>query len=648
LDRLRRRERRELAAIMFTDLVGYTSLVQLNETRALDLLEEHRRIIRSTLRRHDGVEVKTIGDGFLIEFPSALQAARCAIGIQDEFSKKNSGLPGDRRIQVRIGLHLGDVIRQGRDIVGDGVNIASRIESFAQPGGICITQQVFDQIQNKLENRIVELGKQHLKHIEAPIPLFRIEAGPKASVTSQPIAGDKHRVAVLPLANFSSDPSDNYFSDGMTEELISTLSRNAGLSVIARTSVMKYKDGTKTAAEIGRELNVESILEGSVRKAGSKVRITVQLVDALKEEPLWSQAYDRDLSDIFAIQSDVAQRVAGSLKVRFPEPTGRGESLRFTSDPDAYTFYLKGRYFWNARTEDSLKKSIASFRQALRRDAQYALAYSGLADAYASLSLLELVPPKEAFPKAKAAALHALRIDPELAEAHTSLGLTRFQYDRNWSGSESEFKKAIEINPGYAPAHHFFADYLKAMGRFDEALAQIKEALQLDPLSLPVNTGLGHVLYLSRQYDKAIEQYRKTVELDPNYVQTHLWFGRPYLQKGLFKEAIAEIKKAVDISGGSTISMAVLGHAFAASGNRTDALKIAKLLKSRASKQYVPSYWIALIYLGLQAKDEAFSWLNRAYRERSSWLAWIKVEPRFDALRSDDRFTALLRRMKLD
>ena len=631
---------------MFTDLVGYATLVQSDETAALSLLGEHRQMIRRLLPKYDGVEVKTMGDGFLIKFSSALQAALCAIEIQTAFNKRNSSVSADRRFQVRIGVHVGDVVRQGGDIIGDGVNIASRIEPLAWPGGICVTQQVYDQIRNKLGFSLVEMGAHQLKHIEAPVTLYRIELGLKAE-DRPAVPSGKKRVAVLPLANFSSDSRDDYFSDGMTEELISTLTRITGLGVIARTSMMKYKGGTKTIAEIGRELNVASILEGSVRKAGSKIRITVQLVDTTNEEPLWSQEYDRDLSDIFAIQGDVARQVASSLKMKILQPQDGAIKQRPTKDTGAYTLYLKGRYFWNDRTEESLRKAISLFKGALRRDKDYALAYTGLADSYASLALLELVPPKEAFPKAKSATLKALRTVPDLSEAHTSLGLIRFQYDRDWEEAEQEFRRAIQLNPGYAPAHLFFADYLKAMGRFDEALVEINKALNLDPLSLPVNTGLGHVLYLSRAYDKAIAQYRKTVELDPNYVQTHLWFGRPYLQKGLYGEAIAEVQKAVEISKHSTISLAVLGHALAAAGNRKEALKIAETLRARAKRQYVPSYWIALIYVGLQDKDEAFSWLGRAYEERSSWLSWVKVEPRFDVLRSDPRFAAILRKMKL-
>jgi tetratricopeptide (TPR) repeat protein len=294
-----------------------------------------------------------------------------------------------------------------------------------------------------------------------------------------------------------------------------------------------------------------------------------------------------------------------------------------------------------------VKKAIGLFKTALRKDPNFALAYTGVADAQASLALLESVRPREAFPKAKAAAEKALKIDRELTEVHTSLGLVKFQYEWDWPGAEYEFRKAIELNSNYALAHHFYADYLKAMGRFDEALAEIGRAQELDPVSLAINTGVGHVLYLSRQYDQAILQYRKALELDPNFVQAHLWFGRPYLQKGMYKEAISELRKAVELSGGSTISLAVLGHAEASAGEKEKAKKILDKLKRRAKRQYVPSYWIALIYTGLGDKSKAFLWLRRAYRERSSWLAWVKVEPRFDLLRSDKRFSSLLQKMGL-
>ena len=636
---------RQLAAIVFTDMVGYATMAQKNESQALEFLEEQRRILRSVLPKFDGREIKTIGDGFLLEFASALQAARCAVGIQGAIQRRNSSVPSEKQIHLRIGIHVGDVLRSGGDIVGDGVNIASRIEPLAPPGGIYISRQVYDQVQNKLEQVIAPVGTRRLKHIETPVEIYEIAIPGKAPSAPQP--PEKHRIAVLPVENISRDPSDDYFADGMTEELISTLSRITGLRVIARTSVMRYKGPSKSVAEIGRELGVESVVEGSVRKSGEKIRMTAKLVDTKSEEPLWSQEYDRDLLDVFSIQSDIAQRIASALKFRVMGDERQGIERRATHNLDAYTSYLKGRYFWNRRTYEGLEKAIDSFEDAARREPTYALAYAGLADSYAMLALFEFLPPKEAYPKARRAARKALGIDDKLGEVHTSLGLVKYQFDWDWPGAEGEFRRAIELNPSYAPAHQFFADYLKAMGRFDEALAEMDRAHELDPLSLSINTGVGHVLYLSREYDRAIEQYRRTIELDPNFLQARLWFGRPYLQKGMFREAIAEVQQAVTLSGGSVISLAMLGHARAAAGEEQEALKILEELQARSEKQYVPAYWIAVIYNGLRDDEQVFTWLERAFRERSSWLVWMKSEPRFDRVRSDPRFVSLLKRMKL-
>jgi TolB-like protein/Tfp pilus assembly protein PilF len=457
----------------------------------------------------------------------------------------------------------------------------------------------------------------------------------------------KNRIAVLPLVNIAKDPADEYFTDGMTEELIATLSRIAELKVIARTSVMRYKGSNKTIEEIGQELQVENVLEGSVRKSGNQLRITTQLVNVSTQEPIWSMDYDRQLEDAFAIQRDIAQKIASSLRVEIMGDEIRGIERRATASAEAYSLYLRGRYFWNRRTENELQKSIEYFREALKIDPSYPLAYVGLADSYASLALLEFVKPIEAYPKAKQSIEKALQLDDSSAEAHATNGQIKFQYDWDWAGAEAEFNRALQINPNYSVGHHYNADYLKAMGRFDEAIVEIKRAQELDPLSLAINTGVGHVLYLSRRYDDAIEQYRKTVELDPNYMQARLWFGRPYLQKGMYDEAIAEVKEAVRLSGNSTVSMATLGHVYASAGRKDEALKILDQLKQRSKEQYVPSYWIATIYNGLGDKDAAIEWLERAYKEKSSWLAWIKVEPRFDALRKDPRFRSLVQRMKL-
>jgi Putative Zn-dependent protease, contains TPR repeats len=309
--------------------------------------------------------------------------------------------------------------------------------------------------------------------------------------------------------------------------------------------------------------------------------------------------------------------------------------------PEAFTYYLKGRFFWNKKTEPDLFKSIEYYKKAIKEDPNYAQSYCGLADSYASLALFEFLPPTEAFPEAKDVALKALKIDNRLAKAHSSLGLVRFQGEWDWKAAEEEFRKALSLNPNYPAAHYWYADMLKALGRFDEALNQITTAQKLDPLSLSINTGVGHVLYLSRRYDEAIKQYKKTVELDPNFLQARLWFGRPYLELGLYEEAINELKEDVRLSNESTISLAMLGHAYASSGDLRKAEGILEQLFERSQQKYVSSYWIAAVYNGMKDRKKTIEWLENALREKSSWLPWIGVEPRFDWLRTDPAFVSI-------
>src|SRR5690242_16007581 len=631
---------------MFTDIVGYTLLGQKNESFSLSLLEEQRRLVREILNRHNGREVKTIGDGFLIEFPSALEAVKCAYDIQGRTREHNIQLPEETRVQLRIGIHLGDVVESEGDISGDAVNVASRIGPFAENGGISLSRQVYDQVQNKFDLPLVTLGAKILKNVTTPVELYRVTLPWQQERIPSSTHSDKKRIAVLPFANISPNLSDEYFSDGMTEELIATLSRIKSLGVIARTSIIRYKGLTKPVVEIGRELNVGTVLEGSVRVAGKKLRITAQLIDAGTEEHLWAETYDRNLEDAFAIQTDIAKRITKALRVRVLQSETLRLERKATGIPDAYSFYLKGRHSLNTRTEKGLKAAIQHFESSIKHDPKFALAYTGLADAYSILASysLEYVPPKEGFPKAKTAAEKALSLDDHLAEAHASLGLVKFYYEWDWDGAEAEFKKALELNPGYAQAHQYYADFVKSFGRFDEALEEMKKALTLDPLSYSINTGIGHVLYLSRQYDLAIDQYRKVVESDPSFVPARLWFGRPYLQKGMFKEAIEQVEEAVRLSHETTVSLATLAQAYAAAGRMADAKGVLDKLLTRGIEQYVPSYWIALVYTSMGNKDEAMKYLERAFIERSSGLVWANVEPRFDALRSDERFSSLLSR----
>jgi adenylate cyclase len=640
-------KQRKLAAIMFTDMVGFTLLGQKNESLSLSVLEDQRKLVRPIVGRHNGREVKTIGDAFLIEFPSALDATKCACDIQSTTRDFNVSAPEDRRVHLRIGIHLGDVVESEGDISGDAVNVASRIAPFAENGGVCISRQVFDQVQNKFELSLTSLGVKALKNVSTPVELYKVVLPWQVEKTTSSAELDKKRIAVLPFANISPSPSDEYFSDGMTEELIATLSRIRNLGVIARTSVIRYKGLTKPVVEIGRELNVGTVLEGSVRVADKKLRITAQLIDAATEEHLWSETYDRNLEDAFAIQSEIAKRIAKALKIRVL----RSETLRLdkkaTGIPEAYSLYLQGRHSLNTRTEKSLKEAVRHFENSIKRDPRFALAYTGLADAYTILASYstEYIPPREAFPKAKTAAEKALSIDDQLAEAHASLGQVKFYYEWDWEDADAELKKALELNPGYAQAHQYYADFVKSFGRFDEALTEMKKAQTLDPLSFSIKTGIGHVLYLSRQYELAIDQYRRIVESDPLFVPARLWFGRPYMQKGMFKEAIEQSEEAVKLTRGSIVSLATLGQAYASAGKQDEARKILDRMLERSKKQYVPSYWIALVHMSMGNKDEAFAWLERAYHERSSWLVWANVEPRFDSLRADPRFISLLTRI---
>ena len=393
-------------------------------------------------------------------------------------------------------------------------------------------------------------------------------------------------VAVLPLENMSRDPEQDYFADGMTEALITDLAQIGALRVISRTSAMQYKGTRKPLPEIARELNVDAVVEGSVLRFGNRVRITAQLIHAASDQHLWAKSYERDLGDILALQSEVARAIAKEVKIKLtPHQQARLTCAR-PVNPEAYEAYLKGRYYWNKFTEEGFKRSLEYFKQAIEKDPVYASAYAGLAESYATLGFFSTVP-KEAFPKAKEAALKALEIDDTLAQAHTSLGLSRLFYDWDRLTAEREFQRALELNPGYALTHHEYALYLMAMARLDEALVEEKRALELDPLSLRINTALGWVFYFARQFQQAIEQYRKTLELDPNFVMAYWQLGLAYEQKAMYKEALEEFQKGVVSSGGGPIYLALLGHGYGVAGKRGKALKILNELKQRAEGKYV-------------------------------------------------------------
>jgi len=467
-------------------------------------------------------------------------------------------------------------------------------------------------------------------------------SGPKA----RPVP-EKLMLAVLPFENLSGNKKQEYLSDGLTEELITQLGRlnPERLGVIARTSAMQYKSTRKSIQQIGRELGVAYVLEGSVRRSGNRVRVTAQLIQVSDQTHLWAQGYEREMRDILTLQRHVSQAVAKEIEIKL----ARQEPSRLDAgaiNPAAYETYLKGRYLWNKRTLDSLENSVRYFQRAIELDPGYERAYAGLADSYLTLHDDGHLPPRKALASAKRAAAKGLRIDKTLAEAHTSLAHAHL-HEFNWPAAGAEFKRAIELNPNYPAAHFYYANYLVARECLDEAIAEAQRAQALDPVSLPAGSNTASVLYHARLYGLAIEQSLKVLDMDRNFARAHEDLGRAYEQKGMYEQAIRALRTAVANSGRSPAYLGSLAYAYAVSGHRKEAAKLFEELRKMARKRYVSAYVFALVCAGLKDKDGAFAWLRKACDEYSSALIFLKVNPRFAALRSDARFHDLLRHVGL-
>ena len=454
-------------------------------------------------------------------------------------------------------------------------------------------------------------------------------------------------VAVLPLEDLSPDPGHDYFADSLTEALITSLAKISALRVISRTSVMQYKGARKSLPQIARELNVDAVIEGSVVHSVDRVRINAQLIHATSDRHLWAESYERDFRDILALQSEIARQVANEVRIILtPEEHARLGSARQVNR-EAHECYLKARYHWNKRGEESVKKAIAYFHQAIDQDPTYAQGYAGLADCYNILGYYNALPPVEAYPKGKAAALKALELDDSLAEPHATLGVVKRDFEWDWPGAEEEFQKAIELNPGCVEAYHWRGTLLSMLGQHAEALREKTKALAMDPLSVVIRTDLGRMFYFSRDYDQALEQYQAALDMDPNFSAAHVWRAHAYEQKGMFDQAISELQAGMRLSNDSPFALAKLGHGYALAGRCEEAKAVLKQLHAVARERYVSPYDIAMVHVGLQENDEAFVWLQRAFEQKSLWLGYLNVEPQLDAQRSDRRFQDLLRRIGL-
>jgi adenylate cyclase len=684
-------DRRKLVAILAADVAGYSRLMADDEAATFRSLNDARALFRKCIQEHSGRLIDTAGDSILAEFISPVEAVRAGVEIQKGLTDLNSPLPERRRMNFRIGINLGDVIEHDDGtIYGDGVNVGARLQTLAEPGAICISGTAFDQVEGKLALPFKFIGEQQVKNIAKPVRAYRVivdapyqssEARPqnfeltrrhaligagsllvasslastwawRHAKTSTGLANN--RIAVLPFVSMSANADDEYFVDGMTEELISRLSRVKGLEVIARTSIASYKGTTKKVGEIAGELNVGTVLEGSVRQADGKVRVTAQLINAINDAHLWSEDYDRDLKDIFTVQTDIAQHVTNALAARLaivsavtssPETHAQESKGAGTKNLEAYNAYLKGRFFYNKGTVEGLHKAIEYFDDAIRLDPSYALAHAATADTYEQLVGYEGAST-EKYSKARSGALKALQLDQSLAEAHTALAVVKTFYDWDWTGAEVDFRRALTLNSNSATAHNWYGWHLLYLRRWDDALAELQRAIELDPVSIIMKADLGLGLNHAGRWSQAAGQLRRTLELDPEQPWMLIGLGWAYVGQGMYKEALMTFQKLLESPGQEVLARAGVTSAYAFLGDTAQALKALEELKARSQNAPGNAYSVVVAYWALASRDgryrdETYRWLDVAYEQHGYelvqtsarwWDGWY-ADPRWIAFR---------------
>ena len=677
--------KRKLAAIMFTDMVGYTALMQKDEDKARELIERHRAHMKPFVEKHDGEIIQYVGDGTFCRFDSAIEAVNSALEIQKVLELESE-------INLRIGIHVGDVVVKGDEVYGDGVNIASRLEPLAEPGGICVSSRVRDDIKNQSGLSLKSLGKKDLKNVDEEIEVFAVSAstepvpvapseqkpesapskinfkwiGIAAVVTLLIIIGFKIdfgtkeaesnkdlnnlSIAVLPFRNMSSDPDNEYFSDGMTEEIINALTTVKGLRVAARSSSFMFKGEKIDIREVGEKLNVKTVLEGSVRKSGAKLRITAQLINIEDGYHIWSEVFEREMSDVFAIQDEISHSIVDRLKVEFVGKDEPSISVRHTENIEAYNLYLKGRFHCLKYTKSDVTRGIEYLKLALKNDSSYAAAHAELSNCYSTIGYFhyDMLAIRDAYLKATEAAESALKIDEDLAEAHSALAYIKRTYHWDWEGAEKEFKRAIELNANYINARWAYALHLSAVGRLDEAVKEAEFALELDPVSQSTNLTLARIFYYSRQYDKAVAQSKILLEMDPNFAGGHSVIANVYEQEGRYDEAIENYVLSGSLTGSNVEAFLESAQTFEITGWTEYWQDVLKRVESHPEPERIPSIVKAAIYTRLGQNDKALDQLELALEKREGALVYLKVNPKFDNLRSDPRFADILKEMGLE
>ncbi len=627
---------------MFTDTVGYTAATQADERRSLDLLRQQSEVVRPLVAVHQGREVKSTGDGFLIEFDSALKAIQCALSIQRRLSERNAE-GGLAPILIRIGIHLGDVVQNGADILGDAVNVAARIEPLAEPGGISLSAAVYEQVRHKIPDRMERVGPTALKGVQVPVDIYRIvpswKDGGSVDPGKDPATLDKSRIAVLPFVNISPDPNDEFFADGLTEELIASLSLVKGLKVIARTSVMGYKRKEKMVSEIGRELGVGTVVEGSVRRVANRIRVTVQVIEVASEEHLWASKYDDDLDDVFAVQSDIATKVAASIPGNLAATRAPMPPLEQARDTGAYLAYLQGQALMWKRDEGALRQSLQCFERAAQMDPGFARAHAGIARAYTRLGYEGYLPWAEANSRARTAAERACKLNPELAEAHCVLAELGLMADDDLALQQREARRALELNPNLAEAHDVLGQIAGGEGDLDTYLVQAQAAYRLDPLSPASISYLGRALFFAGRLEEALALWQQTLHLDPT--SCYRGMADYYMLKGDYVRADEMVRELERIDPGGDFAVLNRGYLAALKGDRTTALKMIDELFARFKPGSSRRSSAGFIYLALGDLDAFFEVMFESARDHTIQSARLRFSPLFAAARQDPRFPLL-------
>ena len=641
---------RQLSAIMFADIAGYTALMQEDEKLALHLRQKFQKKLEEYVTAHNGRILDFRGDGAMCTFTSTIEAVRAALAVQLDM-QMNPVVP------LRIGMHTGDVLVEGNSIYGDGVNIASRMESFAMPGSIYLSGKAYDDIKNQKDIQVVSLGRYLLKNVKEEVEIFAI-SNPGIQVPDQnhpegkgkKVAENKSRersIIVLPFVNLDNNSEQDYFSDGLTEELITKLSKLAEIRVVSRTTSMLYKNTRKDIKTISEENNVNYILEGSVRKYQNNLRITAQFIDANNDAHLWADTYRGTIDDIFDIQEKVSEKIAGALRIQITNEEQAMVRKRYTGNTEAYQLYLRGRHLWKKRNEEGLKSALANFEKALEIDPLYALAWSGLADTYSLMGEYTNISRRVIFPKQMAAVYKALQIDNRLGEAHISLAISLMLNEWEWENSKKEFLIGLELSPDYATGHHWYAEWLLFMGKKEEAFREISLAVTLDPVSPGILKDKGIFYYYTGQYEQAVNAGLLTLELDPGFATAYRLLSLAYQEMQMYEESIKQNEKWGKLTGNIVKTEVSLAQIYAAAGRRAEALEIVDTIENKqlGGNDY---RGMAMVYTALGDIDNAFTWLEKSYQRNEESLCSLKIDPKLKALRPDPRFNEMLRKIGLE